>query len=124
MVTYNEYLKGILVQIIDSYNILKEINDKPGDLDLIKKELLRINGFVRVILNKIDAENIPVSDFKYVKSKFQHYDENYFFVQEIETMAALYSNDPFRMKNMRLKILEALENRKMVDDIGDLIEKL
>ena len=124
MVTYNEYLKGILVQIIDSYNILKEINDKPGDLDLIKKELLRINGFVRVILNKIDVEKIPVSDFKHVKSKFQHYNENYFFVQEIETMAPLYSNDPFRMKNMRLKILESLEDRKMVDDIGDLIEKL
>lgn len=124
MVTYNEYLKSILSQILDSYALLKEIEDKPGDLELIKKELLKINGFTKVIINKISSEKITPSDFTTVKLKLEHYFDNYFFVKEIETMAPLYSNDISRVKNMRLKILEALESRKMIEDIGDLIEQL
>ena len=44
--------------------------------------------------------------------------------KEIETMAPLYSNDLKRVKNMRLKILEALEDKKMMDEVKELIEKL
>ena len=52
MVTYNEYLKNILKQIVDSYIILQEIEDKPGDLNNIKKEMLKINGFLKVVSKK------------------------------------------------------------------------
>ena len=124
MVTYNEYLKNILNQILDSYNILKNIDEKKEDLDFIKKEMLKINGFLKVVLRKIDSDKIQSSDFKIVKSKFQNYLENYYFEKEIETMAPLYSNDLSRVKNMRLKILEALEGRRMMEDVGELIEKI
>ena len=124
MVTYNEYLKNILKQILDSYIILKEIEDKPGDLNNIKKEMLKINGFIKVVVKKIDTDKIISSNFKIVKTKFQHYLDNYYFEKEIETMAPLYSNDQSRVKNMRLKILEALEDRKMMDDVEELIEKI
>ena len=124
MVTYNEYLKNILNQILDSYNILKKIEDKDEDLNNIKKEMLKINGFLKVVLRKIDSDKIQSSDFKIIKSKFQHYLDNYYFEQEIETMAPLYSNDLSRVKNMRFKILEALENRRMMEDVGELIEKI
>jgi len=124
MVSHPEHLKNILSQILDSYRILKEIQDKPGDLDKIKKELLKMNGFIKVVCNNIDEYTIPLSDFKKVKSKLKHYLENYFFEKEIETMAPLYSNDNHRLKNMRLKIIEALNAQKMIEDVGDLIEKL
>lgn len=124
MVTYNEHLKKILSQTLDSYNALKEIQDKPGDLDHIKKEMLKINGFLKVATNNIDEYKITLSDFKKLKSKFEHYLENYFFEKEIETMAPLYSDDIHRVKNMRLKIIEALEDKKMMESMGDLIEKL
>ena len=124
MVTYNEYLKKILTQILSSYNLLKENNDKPEDLNNIKKEMLKINGFLKVVSKKIDTDKIVLSDFKIVKSKFQHYLDSYYFEKEIETMAPLYSNDLSRVKNMRLKILEALEDRKMMDDVEELIEKI
>jgi hypothetical protein len=91
VVTYNEHLKKILSQTLDSYNALKEIQDKPGDLDHIKKEMLKINGFLKVATNNIDEYKITLSDFKKLKSKFEHYLENYFFEKEIETMAHLYS---------------------------------
>ena len=124
MVTYNEHLKKILSQTLDSYNTLKEIQDKPGDLDHIKKEMLKINGFLKVSTNNIDEYKITLSDFKKLKSKFEHYLENYFFEKEIETMAPLYSDDIHRVKNMRLKIIEALEDKKMMESMEGLIEKL
>ncbi len=124
MVTYNEYLKNILKQILDSYNILKEIEDKEEDLNNTKKEMLKINGFLKVVSKKIDTDKIVSSDFKILKSKFKHYLDNYYFEKEIETMAPLYSNDLSRVKNMRLKILEALEDKKMMDDVEEFIEKI
>ena len=124
MVTYNEYLKNILKQILDSYNMLKEIEDKKEDLNNIKKEMLKINGFLKVVLKKLDSDKITSSNFRIIKSKFQHYLENYYFEKEIETMAPLYSNDLSRVKNMRLKILEALEDREMMKEIEELIKKI
>ncbi len=124
MVTYNEYLKNILKQILDSYKILKEIEDKEEDLNNIKKEMLKINGFLKVVSKKIDTDKIASSNFNIVKSKFKNYLDNYYFEKEIETMAPLYSNDLSRVKNMRLKILEALENRTMMEDVEELIEKI
>jgi len=124
MVTYNEYLKKILSQILDSYNNLRRIEDNPGDLDIIKKEMLKINGFLKVSVNNVDEYKITLSDFKSLKSKFNSYLQSYFFEKEIDTMTPLYSDDTSRIKNMRLKILEALENKKMIEDIENLLEKL
>ena len=105
VVTYVEHLKKILAHIIDSYHVLEKIEDKPGDLAKIEKEMLKINGFIRVVSNKIDPDNIPASDFKILRIKFSQYLENYSFEAEIKTMASLYSDDMSRVKNMRLKIL-------------------
>ena len=124
MVTYNQYLKSILTKILESHTNLTQMSDKPGDLEIIKKELLKINGFVKVIVNKIDESKISSSDFRSLKSKLEYYLDNYFFVQEIETMSSLYSNDVSRVKNMRLKILEAFHDRKLIDGIKDLNEEI
>jgi hypothetical protein len=124
VVTYIEHLKNILNHIVDSYHILETIEDKPGDLAKIEKEMLKINGFIRVVSNKIDIEKIPNSDFKITKTKFLQYLENYSFEKEIETMAPLYSNDVSRIKNMRLKILEALKNKNMIDNVKELLNNL
>ena len=124
VVTYVEHLKNILNHIVDSYHILETIEDKPGDLAKIQKEMLKINGFIRVVSNKIDIEKIPNSDFKITKTKFLQYLENYSFEKEIKTMAPLYSNDVSRIKNMRLKILEALKNKNMIDNVKELLNNL
>ena len=124
VVTYVEYLKKILNHIVDSYHILETIEDKPGDLAKIEKQMLKINGFIKVISNKIDPDKIPASDFKIIKKKFLEYLENYSFEKEIVTMTPLYSNDVSRIKNMRLKILEALKNKNMIDNVKELLDKL
>ena len=124
MVTYVEHLKKILNHIIDSYHILETIDDKPGDLVKIEKEMLKINGFVKVVSNKIDPEKIPNSDFNITKTKFLEYLDTYSFEKEIKTMTPLYSDDVSRIKNMRLKILEALKNKNMMDNVKELLDNL
>ena len=124
MVTYHAYLKNVLEKIIVAHNTLAKLEDKPGDLVIIRKEILKINGFFQVLINKIDTEKFPSTDFSDLKSKFEHYLENYSFEKEIETMAPLYSEDSNRLKNMRLKILESLTDKKLMDNIEYMAEKL
>ena len=124
MVTHYEYLKSILEKIIVAHNTLTKLEDKPGDLKTIRKEILKINGFFQVLINKINTEKIQSNDFSDLKSKFEHYLENYSFEKEIETMAPLYSEDSNRLKNMRLKILESLADKKLMDNIEYMVEKL
>lgn len=124
MVTYYEYLKSILEKIIVAHDTLAKLEDKPGDLTIIKKEILKINGFFQVLINKIDTEKFQSTDLSDLKSKFEHYLENYSFEKEIETMAPLYSEDSNRLKNMRLKILESLADKKLMDNIEYMVEKL
>ena len=124
MVTYHAYLKNVLEKIMIAHNTLAKLEDKPGDLVIIKKEILKINGFFQVLINKIDTEKFQSTDFSDLKSKFVHYLENYSFEKEIETMAPLYSEDSNRLKNMRLKILESLTDKKLMDNIEYMAEKL
>jgi len=124
MVTYVEYLKSILNHIVDSYNILEAIEDKPGDLKKIEKEILKINGFMKVVSNKIEIDKIPLADFKITNKKFADYLITYSFEKEIQTMAPLYSNDVSRVKNMRLKILESLKNNNVITNVKELLEDL
>ena len=124
MVTYVQHLKNILTHIVDSYNILEAMEDKPGDLAKIEKEMLKINGFIKVVSNKIDLDKIPNSDFKITKIKFLEYLENYSFEKEIITMSPLYSNDVSRIKNMRMKILEALKYKNMIGNVKELLDNL
>ena len=86
--------------------------------------MLKINGFIRVVSNKIDIDKIPNSDFKITKTKFLEYLENYSFEKEIITMSPLYSNDVSRIKNMRMKILEALKNKNMIGNVKELLDNL
>ncbi len=124
MVSDDDYVKKILEQILDSHNIIQNLKDNSGDLDVIKKELLKINGFFRVLVKKLETENFQFGDLLELQSKAKNYLENYYFVQEIDTMSSLYSNDPNRIKNMRLKILEAFQDKRLIDKMDELIEKL
>jgi len=124
MVTHYEYLKSILEKIMIAHNILAKLEDKPGDLEVIRKEILKINGFFQVLINKINTEKFQSSDFSNLKSKLEYYLKNYYFEKEIDTMTMLYSGDSNRLKNMRLKILESLSDKKLMDDIEYTLGKL
>jgi hypothetical protein len=77
-----------------------------------------------VLVKKIGAENFQSNELLELKSKLKNYLENYYFIQEIDTMSSLYSDDSDRLKSMRLKILESFEDKKLIDKIQVLLEKL
>ena len=124
MISNNDYVKKVLKQILDSHIIIQNLKDQTGDLPVIKKELLKINGFFKVLIKKLGTVDFQSRDLLELKSKVKNYVENYYFVQEIDTMSSLYSSDQDRVRSMRLKILEAFEDRRLIDTMTELMEKL
>jgi len=122
LVDFENYLKGVLSQVIDSYKLLKQLKDKPGDLEIISRELAKIIGLLRVIVNKLES-NEDNSD-KYVKlsAAAKFYLENYSFDREIETMSKLYSGDSNRLRNIRNTILDSLQDKKLIEKVQSFIE--
>ena len=122
LINFDNNLNELLSRIKGSYQILEHLNDVPGDLEIIKKELAKINGLLQVIVNKL--ENIDNSSDKYVKlsSAAKFYLQNYSFEREIETMSKLYSDDPNRLKNIRNSILESLQDKKLMEKVESIIE--
>lgn len=117
MVITDQYLKSILKQILESYNTLLKIRDEPGDLELIKIEILKINGFLKVIIKKIESSSTQTDTFVKLLKLSKHFLENYSFEREIDTMSDLYSNDSDRIKNIRLKIIDSLQDKKLIETI-------
>lgn len=119
-----DYAKKVLQQIWDSYQTIQNLQDQPGDLDILKKELLKINGFFNVMAKKLEPNNFQSKNLLELKPKIQNFLNNYYFVQEIDTMSPLYSNDKDRLKNMRLKIMEALGDKRLIRKIEELLQEL
>ena len=124
MTSFDDYLRGILEQILESNQILKNLQDKLGDLEIIKKEISKINGLITVVINKLEASDNSSDDFVSLLSAGKYYLENYDFTREIETMSKLYSNDSNRLKNIRYTILDSLQDKKLMEKIYTLSRKL
>ena len=122
MESFEEYVKTQLERIIESYDLLAELPDKPGSLDVIKKQTLKISGVLRVLNTKIDKVGRNIDAFVEFSKSSKSYLKNYDFEREINTMADLYSEDVFRLKNIRLKILESLNDKKLMEKIQNLIQ--
>ena len=43
----DEYLKGILGQILTSYKLLTELNDNPNDLETLKMNYPKLGGYYK-----------------------------------------------------------------------------
>ena len=124
MTSFDDYLRGILEQILESNQILNNLQDKLGDLEIIKKEISKINGLITVVINKLKASDNSSDDFVSLLSAGKYYLENYDFIREIETMSKLYSNDSNRLKNIRYTILDSLQDKKLMEKIDTLSRKL
>tara|TARA_B100001079_G_C15918337_1_gene301111 strand:+ start:123 stop:497 length:375 start_codon:yes stop_codon:yes gene_type:complete len=120
----DDYLKGILSQILASHKILTELEDKPDDLGIIKKELSKIRGLLQVIHNKLDEKKYQ-SDHLVTLSKLSgYYIDTYDFTREIEILSQVYFNDSNRLKNLRLTIINSLNDKKMIEKVQAILIKL
>ena len=124
MNSFHEYLKGILQQILDSYQILSELNDKPEDLQTINQEFSKIKGFLLVIKNKLSEKKYQSDNLVILHKLSSYYIENYDFAREINLLSKTYSSDPNRLKNIRLVIIQSLNDRKLIEKFQTILNKL
>ena len=94
MADIDDYLKGILSQILASHKILTELEDKPDDLGIIKKELSKIRGLLQVIHNKLDEKKYQTDRLVTLSKLSGYYIDTYDFTREIEILSQGYFNDP------------------------------
>lgn len=120
---YN-YIKSILRQVIDSYKILNELRDKPGDLDIIKKELGKIQGLVKVLVIKIEKSGNYSDSYSELLVASKSYLKDHNFHTEIDRISQLYSEDSHRIKNIRLTILSSFEKTKLISKTIALLQVL
>ena len=124
MVTYDEYFKDILNQILNSHQKLSELEDKPGDLDVINKEIIKIMALFQIIVNKVESSKSPRLSHQELATIAEKYIDTYSFEHEIKMMTPLYEEDTNRIHNIRFKILESFEDRKLINKINYIIEDL
>ena len=124
MLTFSGYVKDILKQIKLSHKIFENLEDRPGDLDIMKKEWVKVDSLLNSLIKRIENSENTGDVYQNLVKKCKYYTENYYFHREIEIMSDLYANDPHRLKNIRLKILESFNDKKFMERINETIEKL
>ena len=120
----DEYLKGILGQILASYKILTELNDGPDDLETIKKELSKIGGLLQVICSKLGEKKYQSDHLVTLYKLSTYYIDTYDFTREIENLAPVYFNDSNRLKNLRMLIIDSLNDKKLIEKLQAILIRL
>ena len=124
MANIDDYLKGILSQILASHKILTELEDKPDDLGIIEKELSKIRGLLQVIHNKLDEKKYQVDHLVTLFKVSGYYIDTYDFTREIEILSQVYFNDSNRLKNLRLLIIDSLNDKKLIEKLQEILTRL
>ena len=120
----DEYLKGILGQILDSYKILINLSDNPDELLVIKKEISKIKGLLLVIYNKLNSKKYQSDHLVTLRKLTEYYIETYDYSREIEYLAQIYDEDPNRIKNLRTLILNSLNDKRMIEKFQTILDEL
>ena len=124
MGTIDEYLKGIIEQVLASYKILTELTDNPTDLEIIKKELSKIRGLLQVIRSKLNEKKYQTDHLVALYKLAVYYYDTYDFTREIEILGQVYYKDSDRLKNLRLLIINSLDDKKLIEKLQTVLNKL
>ena len=120
----DEYLKGILGQILNSYKILTELDDEEGDLDVIKKELSKIKGLLQVINTKLNDKKYQSDHLVTLYKLSNYYIDAYDFTREIEILSQVYYRDSNRLKNLRMLIINSLNDKRLIERFQTIITEI
>jgi hypothetical protein len=117
----NDYIKGLLTQILEAHTILNELKGKPDDLDVIKKQIGKIEGVFKVICKKIEKLDYSSDDYVELIKAIKLYLENYDFYNVIEAYK-MYDEDSARIRNMRTLVIRALEEKDLIEKIKQVMK--
>ena len=120
----NEYFKGILNKILDSYAIIENLTDKPSDLQVLKIEMAKTMGFFTIIHRNLRKMDDKTHEFSILQKIVGGYLENYDFSREIDLLLKTYSEDQSRVKNIKLSVYKSLYDKELIEKIYSLSKKL
>ncbi len=121
MTNIDEYLKGVLEQVLTSYKILTELNDNPNDLETINKELAKIRGLLQVIHNKLSEKKYQSDHLVTLYKLSGYYIDTYDFGREIKILAEVYYKDSNRLKNLRMLIINSLNDKELIEKFQTIL---
>ncbi|MDC0168262.1 hypothetical protein OAI77_01315 [Candidatus Nitrosopelagicus sp.] len=124
MVVVDEYFHDLMKKILNSYDVIKNLDDSKEDFFVLDVELTKINGLLRVLVRKLEEFSDKNIEFSKLNKKIQNYFENYYFVGELEKIKEVYSEDPLRVKHIRNSIIHSLQDDKMIFRIYDIAKDL
>ena len=124
MVIVDEYFHDLMKKILNSYDIIKNLGNSKEDFLILDVELSKINGLLKVLLRKSDEFSDKNMEFSKLKKKIENYFENHYFIEELEKIKEIYSEDPLRVKHIRNSIVNSLQDEKMIFRIYDIAKDL
>ena len=119
----NEYFKGILNQILDSYAIIENLGDSPNDLYVLQIEISKIMGLFKIIFRKLSKTDGFPQEVSGLHKIIGDYLENYDFSREIDLLLKTFSEDQSRVKNIRMSISKSLNDKELIEKIYSTSKK-
>ena len=119
----DEYLSDIMRKVLNSYSIIENLSDQPNDLQVLEIELKKINGFLLVLIKKVNLLN-DSSYSKKLEKRINLYFQNHDFSREINLLLDTYSNDVHRVRNIPDSVISSLNDNKLLDMIYEVYSEL
>jgi hypothetical protein len=116
----DDYIKSLLTQTLEAHTILNELKGEPDDLEIIKKQVGKIEGVFKVVCKKIKELDYSSDDYVELIKAIKFYLENYDFYNVIEAYK-MYDEDSARIRNMRTLVIRALEEKDLIEKIKQVI---
>lgn len=124
MQPFGPYVRGVLVEARSAYEALGALGDRPGDLGALRREWSRAHGLLCSLAARLEAGAPDADPYRRLSRACSRYAGGYDFGREIEAVSALYAGDPGRLRSMRLKMLETLEEGGLMRAVSEAIDEL
>jgi len=79
---------------------------------------------LKVIHNKLDEKKYQSDHLVTLYKSSTYYIDTYDFTREIENLTQIYFNDSNRLKNLRLLIIDSLNDKKLIEKLQAILIRL
>ena len=77
-----------------------------------------------VVKNKLEGKKNQSDSFVTIYKLFSYYIETYDFSREIDVLAQIYYKDSDRLKNLRMLIIDSLNDKHLIEKLQTILNKL
>ena len=90
----------------------------------MKQEISKIIGLFLVTKNKLSEKKNQSDSFVTIYKLFSYYIETYDFSREIDVLTQIYYKDSDRLKNLRMLIIDSLNDKHLIEKLQIILNKL